>query len=887
MKIKRIIALFLIFILIMTGLLVLFRETIKISKPSEPVNREISFGVDCETDEDCTDSVLTCKDGFDVHCTNGCVYGICTKCLPVCPGESSCGNTTCSDSVLICPDGRMARCTNYCDIKTGECSSCTPKCELTVTDKVNYRSRSGKYVLDAIPCINATYTERVDIKSTDNNLSKIDIPEGYSIIINPFSVMCDGSTDLTLSIPETFTDIKALRCKGQYCNPVVTRYVTELRCGGEVTEEFFKGEEYLEPKFMPVKIKETSHQVAAKTEIVSDQYKVKFEGNDNTLTVSLSMPLEPVEEPKNPTLKIAGTPLIVTVKGIVGKGVNATVTMPYTNLELYDENSVGMFVKSLNGWKYIGGVINKNNHTVTATLSDLNSYLDNKNEMMLALMEVLCVSCYGSSLNLVYQPEEGSKTAVILLHGFAPKPNTFKKLIDDMKLTNQPFDVWTFDYSSSKPINETVKELIVLLEKNQAAYDNIYVVAHSLGGLIIQEALYQSYEENKKSLENRMLPPYNYINKVKKVILIATPNEGSPLLGVYRNFFDNLINDEDQSLFNPNSEVMGDLIKGKITPRVPGVDYYVIAGSKPYEFNLLFFKVSSEELVSNYEKNDGIITVSSAQHVGDGYINNQCDNYWELNLSHTELIENPLARKVIGQILSKEISTKNSGLLGYNKYFDLSINDCSLTDNYIIIGKEIKEEEVLDPTGCSCGNGYCGEGEDELSCPSDCANFLPSKERNNLLYVIISGIISFILCFQYITYRARNKPHIRRLIEHIKKNYEIFPGKGYTARELREAFLRKGWPKSVVDASFKRLGKEFNQVYHKPLMDHVTKHLKKGYTEAQIRRALMSYGWPKEPLDMVFRGNILEPGYTYKRKWKFLEPMKSDAAEKSYFGVIK
>jgi len=500
---------------------------------------------------------------------------------------------------------------------------------------------------------------------------------------------------------------------------------------------------------------------------------------------------------------------------------------------------------------------------------------------MLALMEILCVSCYGSSFTKVYQPEGGSKHAVILLHGFAPKPNTFQNLVDDIKLTNQPLDVWTFDYPSSKPINETVKELLTLLEKNHADYENIHAVAHSLGGFIVQEALYNSYIENKKSLQNREPQAYNYLDKIRKIILIATPNEGSPLLDVYRNFFDNFVNDEEQALFNPNTEVMNDLVNGIITPRVPGVDYYVIAGIKSYGFNLLFFKLSTEKLVDVYEKNDGIIMVKSAQRVGDGYINNQCENYWELNLNHTELIDHPLARKVIGKIISEDISTKNSAILGHNKYFDLSVEDCSAGDSYVIIGKEIKEEAVLDETGCSCGNGYCGEGENEINCPSDCAKFYLSEKKNRFYLLIIIILLSFFFCLQFVTHRRFNYPHIETLIEHIKTYYEIVPGEGYTAEQLRDQFIKKGWPKWVVNRSFKLLKKEFRHAYHKPLKKHVKKHLKKGYTKEQIKRALISSGWPTEILEKAFKGEILEPSYRFKKTYKFLE------GRKSYFGVMK
>jgi len=876
MKTKTLVIIFILLFLIITVVSFTLLEPRK-KQIEEPVNKEVKFGTDCNTDAECEDSLIACADGSTVSCKNGCVFGICTECIPMCAGESQCGNITCSDSVKVCSDGTTGRCTNFCNIETGSCTACNPQCTTSVNDAMNYRTQIGNYNVDAIPCSNISYAGRTEIRPAESNMTQIDLPAGYSTVIEPFSLNCNGHIDLTLSIPETYTDVRALRCKGQDCNPIVTRYVTELRCGGKISREFLREEDYLKPEYMPIKIREVALNISSKTEILSDKYSVKIQGNSENLELTLSMPLTQVEEPKNPNLKITGTPLIIKVKSLPGNSVNSIITMPYTKLEGFDEDSVGMYVKVDSGWEYIGGEISKRNRTVTSSLNNVSHFLNEDHEIMVALMEVICFSCYGSSLTKVYQPEEGSKNAVILLHGFAPKPNTYQNLIDDIKLTNQPLDVWTLDYPSSKSVNDTVKELMVLLEKNQADYDNIYVVAHSLGGLIIEKALYLSQIKNSDLLRKREPPAYNYLSKVRKVILIATPNEGSPLLDVYRNFFNNFVNDEQESLFNPNSAVMDDLVNGAIIPRVQGIKYYVIAGTKSYGFNLLSFKLSAEQLLDTYEKNDGIITVKSAQHVGDGYINNPCKDYWELNLSHTELIQHPIARRIIEKIISEDLSSK--GMVGHTNYFDLSLDDCSPNDRYMIIGKEIKEQEVLDKTGCSCGNGYCGEGEDETNCPTDCAKYALSQKMIPYNLIIIF-IITFSLCSLYMTYRRFHHPDIKLLVDHIKTNYDIQPCQGYTSEQLMQAFMAKGWPKWVVYRCFEKLGKEFHDTFHEPLCAHVKKHLERGYTKDQIIKRLLDSGWKPDALDKIFRGQKLEPGYKFRKRVKFQIP-----GEKSYFGM--
>lgn len=766
-------------------------------KIGEYTARNVTFGDECNKDEDCGYSFKTCGDGSEVDCENECSYGRCIKCMPICRRVSECKdkicldsvrlcpngstvrctnycdlygrctkcmpkcvvkcyNETCLDSVMVCPDGIIVRCTNYCELNIGECTSCTPRCNITVRDNINYQLEAGGFILDAVPWINIGPTERKEIKLRREKLAKIELPPYNFVVIEPFSVDYDGPLDLTLSIPDTYTDVKALKCVGEDCNSISVKYASKLRGGGERPEKSkeslrkdLRKEKYLEPRFMPIKIKEINLNVTSGQEIISSKYKVRF--SSGNFSVTLSMPKEAVEEPKNPSLKITGTPLIIKIKGEVKDNINSTVTMPYINLEGFEEDSIGMYAKANGGWEYLGGEIDKGNKTVTATIINISNYLDEKNEIELALMAVLCISCYGSSLTKVYQPEEGSKDVIILIHGFNSDPNTYQEFIDDVRLTNQPFEVLTFNYPSSKPIMENMRELMSLLEKNHANYKNIYIVAHSVGGLIIQQALYNSYLENKGSMDKGLLP-YKYLEKIRKVILVATSNEGSPVVEVYRNLFKNLINSEEHPLFNPKSEVMNDLAKGVITPRVPGIDYRVIAGTKTYEFNLAFFKLTIEELVDVYEKNDGIITVKSAQHVGDKYINNQCKDYWEINLTHTELIDDPLSIKIMEKIISEDIYKKGTAILGHNKYFDLSINDSLAGDTYVIIGKKIREEEVLDETGCSCGNGYCGEGENETNCPSDCAKSLPDEKKNEFLGLIIILAILFI-CFKHIARR--------------------------------------------------------------------------------------------------------------------------------------
>ncbi|MEA2035926.1 MAG: alpha/beta hydrolase [Nanoarchaeota archaeon] len=851
---------------------------IDIIRPKEYTPKKIEFDIECSIDNDCSDTLKECRGGYNLSCENGCVYGRCTKCAPACPEDPQCHDITCQDSVKVCPNGKTVRCSNYCDLTSGKCTSCTPDCTITTKDPVHYPIESEGFVLDGIPCTDATETEReekIEMNIIQKNISKIKLPTGYSIIIEPFSADVNGSFDITLSIPENYAEVKALRCKGEECSNIRTKHVKELRCGDQITSEFLRKEVYLEPKFGTLELTETKKNLSNNEEIKDDRFKVIFRGNFEKLDVSLSMPSKRIKEAKNPHLKITGTPLIIKINDEIKEDIDATITLPYSNLEGFEEDSIGIYAMTGDNWDYIGGKIYKEDKTVTEHINNISRYLDENNEIQLSLMGILCSSCYNSSLNKIYEPKEGSKDAVILIHGFGSSANTYQKLIDDITLTNQPFQLWSFEYPSSNHVKDNSITLADLLERNQGYYENIYIVSHSLGGLVAQQALHYSFLENKKA------PNYNYLNKVRKVLLVGTPNEGSPVVEIYRNAFRDLINDESgPALFNLKSKVMDELINGIITPQVPGITYYVIAGTKTYELNLLLFEISTEKIAKLYQKNDGIITTKSAQRIGDKYISNQCEDYWEINLTHTELIKDPTARRIIGRIISEDISKKDSAIVGHHKYFDLTVEDNSPGDNYIIIGKKLRDELIIDETGCKCGNGYCGEGEDEINCPSDCKTLISVRNKDEVRLFIFMVVI-LVLTYFYMNLRRYNHPNVKILLDHMKTNYEMVPTEGYNEEQIIYALQNNGWPKRIIKDVLTVLKKEFHHNYHKPLKNHIRNHLKKNSTEDEIKKHLTTRGWHESAVEKVLKGEELLPFFKLKKKHR----RKKTKGKRHYFAL--
>ena len=262
------------------------------------------------------------------------------------------------------------------------------------------------------------------------------------------------------------------------------------------------------------------------------------------------------------------------------------------------------------------------------------------------------------------------------------------------------------------------------MQLNAKDSDFVYVAAHSMGGLVTQQAVRYAYEQN----QGKSNPPYNFVNKVIKVVLIATPNEGA-LSKDPANIFNSLLNaDTLAGLFNVKSKVMDELISGKEIAQVPGVEYLVIAGTQSYGFT---------KYLGVTEKNDGLVTVTSAQTIGGQEISNSCHNYWAINSTHTNILNNYDSRKLVEKIVATEIAKdiSNKALMGHSQYFDLEITSCTPNEQYIIIGAPLRKEAIPDPGLCSCGNGVCGADENDVNCPNDCAKI--EKPKGSLLDLLL------------------------------------------------------------------------------------------------------------------------------------------------------
>ncbi len=580
---------------------------------------------------------------------------------------------------------------------------------------------------DPISCgyvSNQVSTDRLNPTYTEGDFR---IPFGYEIIKGPFSMECNGdSFDFSFTVPDQYDNVKVLRCDGQTCMETVLSEtpVDELYCDGgpmsqSVEEAMTARQPPLDPLMLDVMF-DVTKTLDQSNRAEEKGYSVQFDSGG--FDVQLSTPDNYVYPAENPNYYIMGTPFVVSAN--VSGSVGASIAMPLSPKENYD--GFGIFALVNGAWHYLKSNVDANTGKVIAHIDDINALMS-EGKVMFAVMGMYCHNCQSTELNKVY--DGGSKEAVVLVHGLTSTPSTWQFMVNDFSLTKQPYQVWVFGYPSSIGLDDAAIALANQLENISSGIDRIHLVGHSLGGMIIQQAV-NFGDWNKMS----------FVKKVKKVIAVGTPNKGSPPAELYDKLRDVLVNSKKiVGAYFINPLVVNDVLNGRDIARVNGIDYYVVAGTKPYTFTSDYFA----------SVNDGIVSVDSARFVGGKECGDMCGNYFEINLSHTDLISHPAARKVIEYIISMEQAQEDpvAPLVGRNQYGHTWIEGCSPSDRFVIVGNQIPERETPGILDCKCGNGQCDSGETLPSCPKDCAgNFgawlCPWLPVAIPLILLIAGVLS-------------------------------------------------------------------------------------------------------------------------------------------------
>lgn len=137
---------------------------------------------------------------------------------------------------------------------------------------------------------------------------------------------------------------------------------------------------------------------------------------------------------------------------------------------------------------------------------------------------------YSQTFGLFYfeedrQRPDGSypdRKSVVLVHGLDDPGAVWQNLAPE--LVKEDFNVWLLAYPNDQPIVESAWLFFEELKGLKlAGIQKIFIVAHSMGGLVSREMLTSPEIEYNQAVRDRQVP------EVATLIMVATPNHGSQL----------------------------------------------------------------------------------------------------------------------------------------------------------------------------------------------------------------------------------------------------------------------------------------------------------------------------------------------------------------------
>jgi pimeloyl-ACP methyl ester carboxylesterase len=560
-------------------------------------------------------------------------------------------------------------------------------------------------------------TNATQIRLTRVTKGASGIPEGFEII-DSFRATCSGQTiDVTLEAPDNFRNITVLRCRGGDCRVTEEQEVKDTAiCAGTpleavIREEILRQNTYKAREVKPIvghgQVISTSNRTVA-----TEGYSIQFIGPlPVKFPARLSSPPEDLPGPTNPSLTIIGTPLRIELDDAPGIRLPLAIQLPVPQAQV-EPGTVSIYVLADGKWLPVGGV--QQGSMVSTTIDDLNAFLDG-GRATFAVMGLACTACTKGQLTSIYDPK--SRDAVVLIHGFGSSARTWEPFIAEIIRNRAPLHIFTYSYPFTQPTEKSARELADQLQLQSPNYNRLYLVGHSLGGIVMEHAL---------TIANAEPAQYDFTRKTRAAIGLGTPHDGVPLIRVLEQFAGYLADTPTTyTVFNPKSAAAQEMQQPVFIPRVPGIPYYIIAGTNPLAATANLFS----------EPNDGVTTVRGAQRLGDTIVNNTCKDFFPIPLTHPELNDEASARRLIARLITKDIAQENPDaiLLGYNQYVRIRANACSPDETYVVIGIRIPEEAAAQPLGCGCGNGICGVGETAENCPTDCGRFY---SRANLCFAL-------------------------------------------------------------------------------------------------------------------------------------------------------
>ncbi|MEK6822730.1 MAG: alpha/beta hydrolase, partial [Nanoarchaeota archaeon] len=418
---------------------------------------------------------------------------------------------------------------------------------------------------------------------------------------------------------------------------------------------------------------------------------VTFRGVSAPFRASLAAPTEAVLQPANPTVSIVGSPMeLRTIDVPPDVMITLTVRVP-ANLSV--EGLTLNLAQWYNGsWHVLDAARDGPTMSVTARWESGGS--------VFALLAGECTTCGKAALRQHYSAP-GAQDMIVFVHGLFSDQASFLPLIREISFTKQQVALYTFTYPFNQSLELSAVQLANAIEEAHTQYKRITIVGHSAGGIVTQLALrHAMFAREKDSGTFAMLP------KLHKVVLEGAPNEGILPGMTLVSTAQTLVNTHTATpVLSVDNRVVRDVVDPPRIQRIPGIDYVVLAGARNYE--------------GAATGSDGVVSIESARQVGDAPLATMCEDYLELPLTHTAIVDDELAMRTLLRVLLDA-----QGTPGHEQHVQIRVTSCDASDTYVVLGKRMPAQKAPQPLQCGCGNGFCGLDETRQSCPIDCANIL-------------------------------------------------------------------------------------------------------------------------------------------------------------------
>jgi|GEM_PF-4898487 len=563
----------------------------------------------------------------------------------------------------------------------------------------SHRSTSDGYSLE-VTCMQFKHnkTSTLPVQSFSHDVTQLSLPFGYKMAAPPFKI--PGAMDdieMTLELPQDFKNLRVMRCSADGCNEVREKIMLGdgLICGNTTVYNTTTTIETIKQKAILSTVSSEEsylmHIPAPGKQVTLLNNQLSLQGLRQGADVGLLRQSTAIPPAPTPRMRILGVPIHLVLEHEYYGTLQLSMKIP--EIRGIEQDTI-MVAAYTDHWRMLPARIANGTAFIEVATSEFAN-----DKTLITLLGSICSDC-DTPFKREYAAEN-ARFAVVLVHGLLSDPSTFDPFIEESRLTHQPYAIYTFGYKFNQSLEQAGADLATAIESVQAHYDEIDIIAHSAGGLVSQYAL--------QDLQTMQRAGTGYAaQKVKTLMLAGSPNRGilsETVIGATVNLA--LQTGLTGKFLAVDNSVLQNIIDPPMIPRTEGVDYVVLVGTKDYGL-----KIGDQFL-----PHDGIVSRQSASTVGGIPVDGICNNYFEVNLSHTDLIDD----KTAVHIMTRRLFQKHDEItIGRNQYLNIKANDVSPDDTFYVIGKPIREEEAPNPGNCNCGNRVCGVDESTETCPQDC-----------------------------------------------------------------------------------------------------------------------------------------------------------------------